>query len=116
MTLQEILDHVYLALIKQGCRSTTDDGELCMFRNEHGDKCAVGHLIPGDEYDPEMDDPDGLGNSQVLRIIAEKLQVERTFLLHLQHCHDKADDDNFAATFTAKITAFAKEYNLNVPA
>lgn len=42
------------AMEKQGCPSA-DDAGVCLYRGPDGIKCAAGHLIPDDEYDPEYE-------------------------------------------------------------
>ena len=62
MTKQEIFDTVLHALRKQGRASVKthpEDGiptDMCVYRAANGDKCAAGHLIPDDLYDPKMED------------------------------------------------------------
>ena len=57
-TIQEVFDHVAAHLIKQGKQSLTDKKEGysysgiygCAYRGVNGTSCAVGCLIPDDEY------------------------------------------------------------------
>lgn len=58
MTHQEIFDTVLTKLRAQGVRSTgkNDHGiTRCRYRGEEGLKCAVGHLIPDNFYNPDME-------------------------------------------------------------
>ena len=69
MTKQEIFDTVLHALRKQGRASVRrlSDGlptDRCVYRAANGDKCAAGHLIPDDLYDPKMEDKSFTGVSE----------------------------------------------------
>ncbi len=115
MTSQEIFDTSVTALLKQGRRSVKPSG-YCMFRGPNGTKCAVGHLIPDDDYDPRMDQTlgeDGLGNSYTLELVAQKLETGQSFLFGLQRCHDKSSDTNFDSDFRHLARAFAEDHELN---
>lgn len=54
MTNQETFDTVVTALRKQEKPSVNEIGE-CMYRGPNGLKCAAGHLIPDDKYNPEFE-------------------------------------------------------------
>jgi hypothetical protein len=45
---------VALEMIKQGRRAVNNDGR-CAYRGRNGDKCAAGHLIPDEKYQPEYE-------------------------------------------------------------
>jgi len=73
MTRQEIFDTVYLGLKAQNFERSTSrpestSPENCLYR--HGDlKCAFGHLIPDEQYDPELEtkSAEGLLGGNVLK-------------------------------------------------
>lgn len=50
---QEVFDFVVKMLHGQGGKST--NGLICMYRAANGRKCALGWLIPDEEYDPKME-------------------------------------------------------------
>lgn len=109
--LQEIFDTACAALIKQGRLSVSETG-VCQYRGLDGAKCAVGHLIPDEEYNSMMDAPGG--NCWTRRQVALKLDVHDDFLFDLQRCHDQArDPDNFVGHFKSNARRLAKNYNLN---
>ena len=54
MNAQEVFNTVVTGLRKQNAVSETPSGG-CAYRGEHGRKCAVGMLIPDDEYDPRKE-------------------------------------------------------------
>lgn len=53
-SFQSIFDEVLFKLRAQGKSSTGDNNE-CLYRGNDNTKCAVGHLIPDDEYSPDME-------------------------------------------------------------
>lgn len=54
MTALEIIDFVENALTQQGVKSVSLYTDACMYRYS-GLKCAVGHLIPDEMYDANME-------------------------------------------------------------
>jgi len=60
---QEIFTFVLESLKAQGGRSVDDHGH-CRLRGEGGTKCAVGFLIPNQEYDPDFDTDDFLDSKK----------------------------------------------------
>ena len=62
MNAQEIFDKVATHLSKQGHRAFDDNA--CMYRSPNGDKCAMGCLIPDEEYN--ADTMEGRGASILL--------------------------------------------------
>lgn len=59
MTKQETFNLVVSALLAQGRPSVGVEPiggfNRCRYRGDDGCKCAVGHLIPDDKYDPAME-------------------------------------------------------------
>lgn len=53
-TNQEIFDRVVSALREQG-EPCVNEHRNCVYRNSDGLKCAAGHLIPDDKYDPSFE-------------------------------------------------------------
>jgi hypothetical protein len=85
-TKQELFDFVLAAIRKQGRPSM--NGAHCMYRAADGARCAAGHLIPDDLYDPEMEGKP-IGIVMVARpgVIACE---DVPFLGELQGAHDHA--------------------------
>jgi len=54
MNAQEIFDTVVTHLYTQGKQADNGEGG-CMYRTDEGLKCAVGCLIPDDQYHPSME-------------------------------------------------------------
>ena len=58
MTKQELFDKIVIGLDAQDWERSTKNnnhGSDCMYRGDHGRKCAVGHIISDEEYDADMD-------------------------------------------------------------
>lgn len=53
MNKQELFDKVATHLLTQNAKSLDDDS--CQYRNPEGLACAVGCLIPEDEYTPQIE-------------------------------------------------------------
>jgi hypothetical protein len=88
---QELFDTSVNALRKQGKKSTYSDnsGSVCQYRAPDGCKCAIGHLIPDDEYMPIMEGMDVHG---IFRFLNDKRKMEfvnnENLLYTLQNIHD----------------------------
>ncbi len=110
MTLQEIFDKVAAHLLTQKSKSTakhpskSDDGEICAYRGEGGKMCAVGCLIPDDNYNFGLER--NVARSAVVMTALEKSGVlslspnggmdgkRSQLLMELQQIHDgRATDD-----------------------
>jgi hypothetical protein len=100
---QEIFDYVTPLLFAQGQRSMLpsqfpddEDGEpTCAYRGEGGLRCAIGHIIPDELYNPNIEG-EGVGGtvlqSVLKEIIPSKYGVTYAglgkFLGDLQDVHD----------------------------
>lgn len=76
----EVVEFICEKLDAQGAKSMDTMG-LCNYRDGKGNKCAVGHIIPDDIYDYEMDR--GCGCT-IDKIVSSKHKL----LIELQTCHD----------------------------
>jgi hypothetical protein len=96
MTAQEIFDKVINHLLQQGGPALNynyDDDPVCRYRSNNGLKCAVGCLIPDDQYDPLMEEiririhypPTDPLNTWV----AKHYEPHRDLLTALQSLHDR---------------------------
>jgi len=52
---QEVFDKVVSHLRAQNAKSTINSGVGCAYRGENCRKCAIGCLIPDEEYNPKME-------------------------------------------------------------
>lgn len=85
MTKQEVFDIVAEHLLTQNERAY-DQHLGCMYRSPQGLKCAVGVLIPDEQYDPKME----CGGIYTLNRNFPQLgfKVHEDLLKHLQEVHD----------------------------
>lgn len=88
MSLQEIFDFVKEALIKQGKPSIDESGK-CMYRGADNCKCAAGHLIPDDKYNPKFEGW-GCSVTSVFEAIGNPDDTRMKFIRDLQGAHDGA--------------------------
>lgn len=93
MLAQEIFDKSVGALLKQNKVSIGESG--CYYKTSCGLRCAVGHLIPDEMYNPKMESINVmglLGRFPELKpfMVAEDLQVPiaHSLLNRLQFVHD----------------------------
>jgi hypothetical protein len=91
-TLQSVFDKVATHLLSQNEKSE-HDGE-CLYRDEKGNKCAVGCLIPDNLYSPEIEGA-GVLDGHIAGILSKSIvgydTVVEDLLFHLQDLHDCAD-------------------------
>lgn len=123
MNKQEIFDKVYKAILAQGqksLRTFPDRDPSCAYRDPQGRKCAIGHLIPDELYQKEMEDMTIYGVLQEFPELKEFLDVQcdedRKFLFLLQYCHDRPSDENFIEDFKEGMTTLATKHGLNTEA
>lgn len=115
MTQQEIFNTVVEHLLTQNVRSL--DGEICMYRSKEGLKCAIGCLIPDDEYSVELEGyqvsviQSGLYKSLLSKKTLDMFQNNLTLLKHLQDIHDIIDPK----CWDTRLKATALKFNLNCP-
>ena len=113
MTNQEAFDKVVAFLTKQNCRSMSVNGLYCAYRGIGGMKCAVGCLIPDDEYDPKMD---GLGSLDIRSILKDfsipSLNGIAVDLLEsLQRVHDNVSPEYWQGKFEEVAHKFGLVFN-----
>ncbi len=108
-TAQQLFDTIVTGLLKQGKRSFEHCGkrgitnfeneERCMYRSAEGFKCAIGHVITNEDYDPEMEDISST-------VLFEKFPVLSYLIPHadmlreLQSIHDYGIPLDWPADFT----------------
>lgn len=119
-SLQNIFDEVITHLVRQGKRAAA--GELCRYRAEGKLKCAVGVLIPDEEYDPAWEGcPVGeihymLGRPESLwGVHVSHLR----FLTDLQDLHDRVHhwwkEGGLSVAGKRRVRQLAKKWGLEVP-
>lgn len=112
LTRQQVFDKAYIGLAAQGFQQSMDTERNCRYRSYGGLKCAIGHCIPDELYDSEME-----GKSIEEGFIAVFLpgflaDHDNTFLKDLQICHDEADEPR---DMEGQLRNFAEQWGLTVP-
>lgn len=108
MTPQEAFDIAAKGIQAQGGRSVDED-DVCLYRGPNGCKCAVGHLIPDDLYDPKMEKNPIECLLRRRRIRAHFAGLDACFLSDLQSTHDNYEYRDWPAA----MRRLAKRYGLN---
>jgi hypothetical protein len=114
MTQQEAFDKVVINLRRQDKPSIDDKGH-CLFRGPNGTKCAVGWLIPDEEYKPEFD-VDGMNKWPPYFN-----GLTREFLIDIQKAHDTAaalqyyKNLSFTGVLEDQFRYIAAVYTLTIP-
>lgn len=110
-TAQETFDMICEGLKAQSwCKSATRVGS-CKYRSSDNVKCAVGQLIPDEEYDPEFDHGNGLA-SDIVFSRSKTLQRHALFLLtRAQKTHDHAENsEDMKRRFASLAETFKLEW------
>jgi hypothetical protein len=94
-TDQQVYDFVKEKLIEQKIPSVgSDNGNGCAYRGHDDAKCAIGHLIPDEDYSSEMENK-GVGRlldylQSIDYIGTQRPYIKEYFLSRLQGVHDMA--------------------------
>lgn len=102
LTNQEVFDKVVTALRAQGCKSLDHD-DNCMYRGNNNTKCAAGHILPDELYNPKLEQYI-VYDIDIFDSLVENLQ----FLRHLQRIHDT----NKVSSWEDHWKKLAGEHNL----
>lgn len=106
-TPQEAFDKVCAHIKAQGHPSVS--GGICLYRNGP-DKCAIGVLIPDDEYSADLE----CKNAEDIADQVDALQgLDQTFLRRMQSAHDYADQNHFVFDALTRLRIVALEHNLS---
>lgn len=118
MTRQEVVNLSFARLMAQGCAAQAFNGScfystLIHMPQEPERFCALGILVTP-EFAREVEADPCINK---LAAMAEKLQIEDSFLLNLQKCHDEAVDRerSFKQGLVVNYQKFCKDYNLEMP-
>ncbi len=126
MTAQEIFDKVINHLLHQGGPALDynyDDDPKCRYRSNNGRQCAVGCLIPDNQYDPLME---GMGvivtsppSDPLNYWIAKYYEPHRHLLGALQSLHDNIGMNDTCYDWQTVILRgaadIAKKFDLAMP-
>lgn len=100
-TLQETFDTVARHLLTQKARSFNVEGS-CKYRSESGLKCAIGCLIPDEEYSPNIE------SASVARLLRSAITPpslrlhDEDLLTKLQSLHDNISPHMWHASLAAR--------------
>lgn len=118
MNRQEIFDKVLEHLRKQGGLSLNEHGKCC-YRGNHGNKCAIGVLIPDELYKSRMEykTPSGLIKDEIIKLPSYFYKDKEYFLDKIQSkLHDGIKHElhyiPFGLALENRAKEFAEEYNL----
>lgn len=108
---QETFEDVYLHLMDQGARSCVETPRNLLvpaYYGLYGRRCAVGCLIPSDEYREEFE---GMRLEHVYRQCPSLYYVDLNLLYALRTCHDALTP----ARWKKRLATIAEHYHLQVP-
>lgn len=126
MNNQEIFDFAVNHMRKQKVKSANRDEHnvytYCLYRDESGNKCAVGCLIPDEHYSKDMDDTNNpnkgsgiLVNKKVQKVLVDHLnidlEVSMGLLSDLQYIHDRIYKE-WCSVQETEAENIANQYNL----
>ena len=112
MTNQQAFDKIVARLMDGAGRAVTKNN-TCVYRAPNGLKCAVGCLIPDDEYSKDME-----GNYVVDLQWAISSGLDLELLSYLQYIHDEPDlwdGNNLTSEGMSELQQIAQGYNLTMP-
>lgn len=115
LTRREMFEKVKAHLLKQNQKAMidTDEGIACRYRTPEGLTCAIGCLIPDDEYDESFEghppadattlmlykdriSPDFSTDIEIQIALAAGITPETADLARrLQHCHDNVSEEEW---------------------
>lgn len=108
MTNQDAFDIAVWGVIWQGCQSVV--GPTCKLRGGGGMKCAIGHLIPDEEYRPVMD---SWSANAPAEYVAERETVSASLLIDLRIAHDCSSSGELFRDFVTHAVDIASRYGLH---
>jgi len=105
MTAQELFDIVFKHLMSQNARSMMGNGITCAYRGEGGLKCAIGILIPDEDYRKDMEGA-AAQNLLVKGACLSRLAVHHELLNKFQRIHDEDPVEDWDRSLRAAAVAF----------
>lgn len=116
-TAQNIFNKVVAHLRQQGCQALNDNN-VCVYRGKNGTKCAIGCLIPDDEYLPSFEGQhiftilDNYSNYNF--VATANLISHRILLVSLQVVHDTCPVNDWETEFKMIAERYKLQYNAPV--
>jgi len=131
MNKQEQFDVMYRGVMQQGGPSVEEmtNGGRCLYRGPNDRKCAFGHLLSDELYEPEFE---GKSADAVIRALSLSNKpaaiqfvnsTDMSFCRTIQRAHDRASgvesirasDEEFLKEFDHMMRNIAHDYGLTVP-
>jgi len=113
MNKQTIFDVVLFGLRAQGCQSLNASIRQCMYRDDKGNRCAVGMWIPDSTYNESME---GVGVAKLIDTypisVPTWFHEEKDLLEALQGAHDMSCKARFMQDFENRMLWVANRFNL----
>jgi hypothetical protein len=128
-TKQEIFDFGLVEILKQGKASIRTEPRGCLYKNEDGNNCIVGKMLPKDFIVSHLH----LNGASITSLIQKGILPEELdwmskddmpgFLMNLQSCHDAAaldpkedwriyEGSEFVERFKDRMKTFASKRHL----
>jgi hypothetical protein len=109
-TKQQTFNRIAKHLLTQ--LEVASNGSMCRYRTDNGLMCAVGSLIPDDEYNEEME-------GDAVSHIAHTPALEKHDLFtmtRLQEIHDNAwdMDGDLLKLWSEELTTYASDHDLSI--
>lgn len=118
LTNQQAFDKALFGIRAQGYKRSMK-GIVCMYRGNNGTKCAVGHCIPDELYDPAFDDREKMTNWAVISADHKNSQAVQLLsacsselLYEMQTCHDYMPEKEAHVFFEKEMRDIAKQFDL----
>lgn len=124
MNKQEAFNKSWHGVInqKRPSRRWVDSSQqlVCCLKS-NGNKCAIGHLIPDEEYTPSLEETTW---SQLISETPSLKGLNKQFLRELREAHDQASlrfnviidrEEKFLVAFKERMNNIAKDFNLTIP-
>ena len=115
---QEAFNKAVLGVVAQGGPSMVephlDYCSQCAYRAENGRKCAVGHLIEDEDYDPYVERK-SVSHLHFRGYLPKLSDVSVELLVELQDSHDSMLADENLDEFIKDAKDIASRYNLTFP-
>lgn len=115
MTPQDQFNTAVLGVLAQGGPAVAHNG-ACLYRACDGKKCAFGHLIPDDEYVPQMEGR-GAVSEKFDSFFEAHTDYDRGLIIDLQNAHDSAfayaNGETFMDSFKDRARKVALKHELD---
>jgi len=114
VNLQQIFDAGVAGVLAQGGYSYNDANGGCFYRGPHGCKCALGHSIRDEDYDPSLEGRRPRLRNQLAPLLGAETAEDCTILRDFQSIHDAcARRGEPLSEFKARCRDFAETHGLN---